>query len=152
MHSRRGYDLLAFARRPSFGILAVAAGCLAAALATQGSFASRTNLAVGFAAALPMIVTARGPLGDLLSLRPLVVLGAYTYAAYLVHPLAIGITDRLIDYGQADPTVQLQRLTIATALSFFAAAVLFHTFEKPLIRVGHRLAHRPKQLESVNPG
>lgn len=143
LHSRRGFELLAFARTPWFGVLALTVGVVAAAMATQGSFASRTNLAMGVAAALPMMVTAGGPLGAVLSARPLAALGDYTYTVYLMHPFAITGTDALIDYGQQDLAIQLVRLLVASALAFAVAAVLYRVVEKPLIRLGHRVTRRP---------
>jgi len=93
------------------------------------------------------LLTARSRLADLLSVRPLVFLGRVSYAFYLTHNFAInGVQGSLPDtdvmQGVVAPAVALP-----VAVGF--AWLLHVTVEKPMIKVGHRLAHRDKPWRAM---
>jgi peptidoglycan/LPS O-acetylase OafA/YrhL len=82
-----------------------------------------------------------------LSSRPLVFLGRISYAFYLTHNFAInGAQAALPDTDLAQGLVAP---ALALVLAIGVAWFLHVTIEKPLIKVGHRLAHRRKELRGV---
>jgi peptidoglycan/LPS O-acetylase OafA/YrhL len=98
-------------------------------------------------AVLVGILTVRSRVADLLSTRPLVFLGRVSYAFYLTHNFAInGVQGAL-------PGTDLMQGIVAPAVALPVAvgvAWLLHvTVEKPMIKVGHRLAHRDKPWRAM---
>lgn len=82
-----------------------------------------------------------------LSVRPLVFLGRISYAFYLTHNFGINAAQAALP-----PTPVMQGLAapaIGVVLAVGFAWVLHVSIEKPLIRTGHRLAHRRKALREV---
>jgi peptidoglycan/LPS O-acetylase OafA/YrhL len=93
------------------------------------------------------ILTARSRVADLLSTRPLVFLGRVSYAFYLTHNFAInGVQGAL-------PGTDLMQGVVAPAVALPVAVgvawVLHLTVEKPMIKAGHRLAHRDKPWRAM---
>jgi len=98
-------------------------------------------------AVLVGLLSARSRVADLLSTRPLVFLGRVSYAFYLTHNFAInGVQGAL-------PGTDLMQGIVAPAVALPVAVgiawVLHVTVEKPMIKVGHRLAHRDKPWRAM---
>jgi len=83
----------------------------------------------------------------LLSSRPLVFLGRISYAFYLTHNFAINGVQGALPDTELMQGIVAPGLALALAIAF--AWFLHVTIEKPLIKVGHRLAHRRKELRGV---
>ena len=93
------------------------------------------------------LLTARSRLAALLSTRPLVFLGRVSYAFYLTHNFAInGVQGALPD---TDLMQGIVAPVVALPVAVGIAWVLHVTVEKPMIKVGHRLAHRDKPWRGV---
>lgn len=84
---------------------------------------------------------------DRLSSRPLVFLGRISYAFYLTHNFAINGAQAALPGSDLAQGVLAPVVALVLAIGF--AWVLHVTIEKPLIRLGHRLAHRRKALRGV---
>lgn len=99
------------------------------------------------AALLVGLVVTRTSAPTRLSARPLVFLGRISYAFYLTHNFAINGAQSALPGTDVAQGVVAPALALVVAI---ALAWLLHvTVEKPLIRVGHRLARRRKELRSV---
>ncbi|WP_372733633.1 acyltransferase family protein [Nocardioides sp.] len=98
-------------------------------------------------AVLVGILIGRSRVGTVLSLRPLVFLGRISYAFYLTHNFAINgvqgaLPDTPVMQGVLGPALALP---VAIAIAWG----LHVTVEKPMIKIGHRLAHRPKAWRAL---
>jgi peptidoglycan/LPS O-acetylase OafA/YrhL len=98
-------------------------------------------------AVLVGVLTARSRPADLLSVRPLVFLGRVSYAFYLTHNFAInGVQGALPD---TDVMQGIVAPALALPVAVGIAWCLHVTVERPMIRVGHRLAHRDKPWRAM---
>jgi peptidoglycan/LPS O-acetylase OafA/YrhL len=104
-------------------------------------------LATLFAALLVRAMTA-GSRGAwrALEARPLLVLGHYSYAIYLLHDPAIALTTAFVYDPRRTPwpypLEQLIFYALVLALSLAAAALSWRVLEGPAVRLGHRLRYR----------
>lgn len=79
-----------------------------------------------------------------LGIKPMVYVGQRAYGIYLFHPIVVSVVDRALAAGSSNPYTQSIRFVLTAFGSVLVADILFRYFEKPLIKVGHRLAQRPK--------
>lgn len=93
-----------------------------------------TVYAAIFAVLLGMMLTSNNRINQLLSLRPLVLIGRFSYGMYLVHLLC----RRVAEHIGGGSTAVIYFWTCA--ISFVAAACLYYVIERPLIQVGRKLA------------
>jgi peptidoglycan/LPS O-acetylase OafA/YrhL len=121
------------------GVAAVAVAALVgAAVAVDPVGAHRPVFAVLLVAALPALLLNRWMV-RVLSWRPLVYVGLRSYALYLFHPLVIRAVDRVAPPG-GPVVVQAARFLLVVAAGLVVAEVLFRLVERPMIRLGHRVA------------
>jgi len=93
------------------------------------------------------LVTSTSAVPRVLSLGPLLFLGRISYAFYLTHNFPLNLTQAALpDTGLAQGVVAP---AVALALAVLGAWVLHVTVERPLIRVGHRVAGRRRALREV---
>lgn len=93
------------------------------------------------------LVTGRHRGVAVLSSRPLVFLGAVSYAFYLTHGFALNLVQALLPAtGVAQGVIAP---IIGLGLAVFGAWVLHRLLEQPLIKVGHRLAKRHRAPDPV---
>jgi peptidoglycan/LPS O-acetylase OafA/YrhL len=130
-------DPALFARRPGLTLLAHPL------VQTFGYSA----LAIFYAALLVLAMTA-GSRGAwrALEARPLLVLGAYSYAIYLLHDPAIAVVSALLyhprDTAWPYPVEQGIFYALVLGASLAAAALSWLVLEGPAVRLGHRLRYR----------
>lgn len=93
------------------------------------------------------LVTSTSAVPTLLSARPLVFLGRISYAFYLTHNFAINAAQGALPSGGLAQGVMAP--AVALVLAVGVAWGLHVTIEKPLIKVGHRLAGRRKELKAL---
>jgi peptidoglycan/LPS O-acetylase OafA/YrhL len=86
-----------------------------------------------------------GPVGALLSSRPLVYLGAISYGLYVFHPLIepmfTGLAARLHLPVTFPPDGGALRFTLVSGLSILIASLSWHFFERPLNALKSRFAY-----------
>jgi peptidoglycan/LPS O-acetylase OafA/YrhL len=123
--------------------------CLAMLLAVHffvmprwgGTNFSKVIYSVAVASCLAFVLQVRTPINSMLRTSPLVFIGKVSYGIYLVHLLVLNVAEPVV-HGRIIPA-----LLLATILSIAVAYVLHVLIEKPMIRVGRRLAsqytHRP---------
>lgn len=149
LHDPRWYSRLAVLGRPRV------LGCLVATvLAIQVTvpwiqLGRPLYVAYGIpvAALLVGLVVTTTSLPARLSARPLVFLGRISYAFYLTHNFAINGAQAVLPDTDLSQGMVAPALALVLAIAF--AWLLHVTIEKPLIRVGHRLARRRKDVRSV---
>jgi peptidoglycan/LPS O-acetylase OafA/YrhL len=100
------------------------------------------------ALALTGIVLSTGRVSRALSWRPMVFLGEISYVFYLTHNFAINAVERG-PLAEQNALTSLVVVIPSLALAIAIAFVLHKTIERPLIAVGHRLAHRDKPFHAV---
>lgn len=102
---------------------------------TVAVYALSGIVAVGLA--LPVIFEgrARSVVASALKARPMAWLGAVSYGIYLYHdPIVVYFNGKSF-MAVADPTAKFAWLALATAgVTIVAAAVSYHTFERPILR------------------
>jgi peptidoglycan/LPS O-acetylase OafA/YrhL len=141
LHDRRAYDRLRHVARRELATPLL--GC-AVVLQVWSSWGLPPlviplyTLAVA-ALLVGVVVTDRTSTG-LLTCRPLVYIGAISYALYLTHQLGLGVSESLVSpqrgwYGD------LVSLTVGLGLAIAFCAVLHRWVEKPMIARGRRLAN-----------
>ena len=98
-------------------------------------------------AVLVGLLTHRSRLAAALSARPLVFLGRVSYAFYLTHNFAINGVQAALPEGDVAQGIvaPLAALPLAVALAWG----LHVTVERPMIKLGHRLAHRAKAWRAM---
>jgi peptidoglycan/LPS O-acetylase OafA/YrhL len=140
LHDRRGYDRLRHLGRRE---LALPLLVVAAVLQIWSSFGLPPlvvpiyTLAVA-ALLVGLIVSARSSTG-VLARRPLVYIGAISYALYLTHQLGLGVAEELVP-AQAGWAADLGALAIGLGVAITLCAVLHRWIETPMIERGRRLA------------
>jgi peptidoglycan/LPS O-acetylase OafA/YrhL len=93
------------------------------------------------------LLTARSRVSAFLSTRPLVFLGRISYAFYLTHNFAINGAQGALPSGVLFDAVVTPLVALALAVGL--AWVLHVTVEKPMIKLGHKIAHRNKEWRGV---
>lgn len=106
-----------------------------------------TLVALFYACLLLVTVTRpRGVINRLLSLRPLVFLGAISYGVYIIHQGISGIFHGLAH--QTEPLITSPvdvLITVAALLTTLGLAwVSYRYFETPILRIGHRVRYQPR--------
>jgi peptidoglycan/LPS O-acetylase OafA/YrhL len=79
---------------------------------------------------------------------PMVLLGRISYVFYLTHNFALNLVEKT-PLGNDGILWSIADVLVAFPLAVLIAWVIHVTFEKPLVRVGHRLAHRDKPFHAV---
>lgn len=106
-------------------------------------FENDTHVHVVFAAMTAMLLPAVliGPrwLSAVLSNRVATYVGTRAYAVYLIHRMAKGLVDKVIDPGGSVPH-QLTRFTLIVGLALLGAEILCRYIEQPMIGLGKRMA------------
>lgn len=148
MHARGGYERLAVLRS-SWGAVALAVA-IAVGVAVDNS-EGHVHVLFGLLAAAVMVPVVAGPewFRRILGVRPLVFIGTRSYAIYLFHPISNSVIDRALAPGQESVPVQVARYVLELAAALAVADVLHRVLERPVIRLGHRLAHRRKAERAV---
>jgi peptidoglycan/LPS O-acetylase OafA/YrhL len=139
LHERRYYDRLAVLGKTHYAWLTVAV--LAAATLNSGfgtQLGERVYSLVAAATIIALVTNTKGPVA-IASLPWLVRVGVWSYAIYLVHPIAFDIVNPLLPDGRLWDVTTLPAMLLLT----LPVCWLLHvTIEKPLIAVGRRLARR----------
>lgn len=153
LHRRETYDRVSWLGRPvvlaSLFVLTIAS-LLATSWVTLGN---PLYVPFGILIALTLVgvmTTKPNFLVKWLGSRPMLFLGMVSYGFYLTHGFSLNLTERLIP-----GTDSLLGSTIAGAIALpiaiLVAWVLHRTVEKPLIRLGHRVAHSNTAPRTVPP-
>jgi peptidoglycan/LPS O-acetylase OafA/YrhL len=149
VHDRRSYNCLRMLGRSDIAILIlvlVAAATLNPLTRTQPGERLFSLLA---AAAMIALTTNSGVLARVVAGRWLVSLGAWSYAIYLIHPIAIDSLSKILPEGKLQHLLLLP-LTLGVVLPF---AWLLHVHvEKPCIELGRRAAARISKPVRVSSG
>jgi peptidoglycan/LPS O-acetylase OafA/YrhL len=140
LHDRRGYDRLRHLGRREVALPLLV---VAAVLQAWSSFGLPPLVVPVYTLAVAclmvgLIVSTRSG-SRMLARRPLVYIGAISYALYLTHQLGLGVSDKLIPQ-QAGWYGDLGSLAIGLALAIALCAVLHRWIELPMIERGRRLA------------
>ena len=93
------------------------------------------------------LLTSRSAVAEFLSTRPLVFLGRVSYAFYLTHNFAINGVQGALPAGDVYQGVVAPVVALPVAIGI--AWVLHVTVEKPMINLGHRIAHRNKAWRAL---
>ncbi|MDP2774935.1 MAG: acyltransferase [Nocardioides sp.] len=149
LHDERWYGRLALLGEPRvFGaVLALVVVIQVTVPQIQLAGALYVAYGVPVTALLVGLVVTRSAVPARLSSRPLVFLGRISYAFYLTHNFAINAAQAALP--QTGVAQGLVAPAIALVLAIAFAWLLHVTIEKPLIKLGHRLAHRRKELRGV---
>jgi peptidoglycan/LPS O-acetylase OafA/YrhL len=149
LHRHSTYDRLKrLGEAPTFGVLV---GVLVVAQFTVPGITLGHPMYVVYGALVTVVfvglLTGRSKVAAFLSTRPLVFLGRVSYAFYLTHNFAINgvqgaLPDTDLGQGIIAPVVALP---VAIALAWG----LHVTVEKPMIKLGHRIAHRRKPWRAL---
>lgn len=138
MHRRKTFGIAAWLSKPapSFAALLLTAFVL--------SISSDSKVQVFFpltaAVTFPAIILGNSWISRTLNFRPIRRLGIISYAVYLFHPLCIEVVDRVLAPGQDNVLMQLLRLFLIICLSVAIAEVMNRSVEKPMIKLGRRIA------------
>lgn len=95
------------------------------------------------------LLTSRSRVATLLSSRPMVFLGRISYAFYLTHNFGINGAQGVLPASGFWQGIVAPVLALPLAVGL--AWALHVTVEKPMIKVGHRLAHRAKDWRALPP-
>ena len=98
-------------------------------------------------AAFVGLLTSESRVTAVLSSRPLVFLGRVSYAFYLTHNFAINGAQGVLPGGGFWQGIVAPVVALPLAIAF--AWLLHVTVEKPMIKLGHRLAHRAKDWRAL---
>ncbi len=79
---------------------------------------------------------------------PMVLIGKVSYVFYLTHNFALNIVEKT-PLGRPGFLYSLGDVAVAFPLAVLIAWIGHVTFERPLVRVGQRLARRDKQFHGV---
>ncbi len=136
VHGGRARRLMNELCRPWVGVVAVA--LLEVLLFVRGGPAFRLSVSAPLEALLFAVILVQAVLygAPLLERAPLRYLGRISYGLYLYHELGYAVADRL---GRKGTVVYL---AIAVAATIVLAALSFHLFEQPLLRLKSRLQLR----------
>ncbi len=94
------------------------------------------------------VVLSQGRETGFLRSGPMVLLGRISYVFYLTHNFALNLVEKT-PLGNDGILPSIGDVLVAFPLAVLVAWVIHVTFEKPLVRVGHRLAHRDKPFHAV---
>lgn len=149
LHRADTYDRLSrIGAAPTFGILVgLLAVCQFAVPGITLGHPLYIVYGVLVAVAFVGLLTARSRVAAFLSLRPLVFLGRVSYAFYLTHNFAINAAQGALPGGVLFDAVITP--VVAMALAIALAWGLHVTVEKPMIKLGHKIAHRNKEWRGV---
>lgn len=108
------------------------------------------KLIEGFVITLAMVgvVLSSGRETGFLRSGPMVLLGRISYVFYLTHNFALNLVEKT-PLGNDGILYSIGDVLIAFPLAVLIAWVIHVTFEKPLVRVGHKLARRDKPFHAV---
>jgi peptidoglycan/LPS O-acetylase OafA/YrhL len=89
-----------------------------------------------------VVIHDRGKLAAWLSVRPLVFLGEISYGLYLFHPIVRSVMKALLGVGYGSGFEVQERWIFIPAflVSVLVCALLFHFYEKPIVRAATRTA------------
>ncbi|TQS45853.1 acyltransferase family protein [Cryptosporangium phraense] len=149
MDSRRGFAVVSWLARP-VGSVAIAMVAVFALVVDTNPGPVHPWFAVAVAGLLPSVLVGRRFAWGWLTVAPMRWIGARSYAVYLIHPLVMSAVDLVVPSdGRPGGGVAVVRLGLMVAGSLGFAEVLYRTIERPMIRVGHRLAGRAKDVRAV---
>ena len=99
-----------------------------------------TSYALVTGLALAVVLLGDGPLRQLLSVRPLLLVGRLSYGIYLVHLLALNAAEKLARPGTGNLLVSVAAYVLACSISAVVAYALHRAVERPCIAAGRRLS------------
>jgi peptidoglycan/LPS O-acetylase OafA/YrhL len=94
------------------------------------------------------VVLSNGRETGFLRSGPMVLLGRISYVFYLTHNFALNLVEKT-PLGNDGILWSIGDVLVAFPLAVFIAWVIHVTLEKPLVRVGHKLARRDKPFHAV---
>jgi peptidoglycan/LPS O-acetylase OafA/YrhL len=94
------------------------------------------------------VVLSNGRETGFLRSGPMVLLGRISYVFYLTHNFALNLVEKT-PLGNDGILWSIGDVLVAFPLAVLIAWVIHVTFEKPLVRVGHKLARRDKPFHAV---
>jgi peptidoglycan/LPS O-acetylase OafA/YrhL len=94
------------------------------------------------------VVLSNGRETSFLRSGPMVLLGRVSYVFYLTHNFALNLVEKT-PLGNDGILWSIGDVLIAFPLAVLMAWVIHVTFEKPLVRIGHKLARRDKPFHAV---
>ncbi|HEX8105978.1 MAG TPA: acyltransferase [Solirubrobacteraceae bacterium] len=148
LHERRWYDRLRLLA--SRGVVLATFAALAA-LQVAGVLDEqpvRVLDGILVAVALAGIVMSARSDTAWLRARPMVFLGQVSYVFYLTHNFALNFVEKT-PLGKQTLLWSFADVIVAFPLAVLIAWAIHASFERPLTRVGHRLAHRDKPFHAV---
>ena len=145
VHDRRSYNCLRMLGRSEVVVLILALLAAATLSPLTGTQCGERVFSLLAAAAMIGLATNSGVPARVAASRWLVALGAWSYAIYLIHPIAIDSLSKILPEGKLKHLLLLP-LTLGVVLPF---AWLLHVHvEKPCIELGRRAAARiPKPVK-----
>jgi peptidoglycan/LPS O-acetylase OafA/YrhL len=151
LHERRWFTRLApLGRRRA--VLAMFAVFVAFELGFQTVVGDNgpVRLAGGLVIAFTLIGVVLSQTGETAWLRsgPMVLLGKVSFVFYLTHNFALNLVEKT-PLGRPTLLYSIGDVLVAFPLAVLIAWVIHVTFERPLVRVGHKLAHRDKPFHGV---
>jgi len=140
LHNKATYDRISFLGRTEVAWAIMAVLLIATTRNLLGNQLGERVFTLVSAAAVGAIVTnKRGP-ADVASLPWIVKMGTWSYAIYLLHGIAVGISNHVLPPGRFFDVASLGVMLLIT----LPVCWLVHEyFEQPLIRLGRRLSARP---------
>jgi len=157
--ARFGRALLAaavvfFSATCAFALLSARSGAILNSVFSYGLYASASASLIWFAST----GTNANLLTRLLSVRLLRVLGKYSYGMYVLHvpmiPIMYLVLQRLLSLGHFELRSELATLTLFSifgiACVFLAAALSFHLFERPFLRLKIRFNYSGRSAPAAD--
>ncbi|MHB8652839.1 MAG: acyltransferase family protein [Terriglobia bacterium] len=103
-----------------------------------------------------LLLLSLGPLAGLFSLPPLRIFGKYSYGMYLYHFPLTAVSERLKPFFAPIPLGSLVYVAVCLAANLAIAALSFHLFEQPILRLKKRFEYwdkspsEPRTLERAS--
>ena len=146
-HNARSYQLMSRTiARPAIALFLFALAVFAILASPYGHVQVLAGIAV--ALAFPALLFGDQWMGRWLEFKPLAYVGRRAYAIYLFHPLVGSALDVALP-PSTQVAWQVIHFVLMLAFSVVLAEVLYRVVEKPMIKIGHRLAGRSKEVKGV---
>lgn len=147
MATERGFRAAAWLARPAMSVLTIAVALVVMALDNIDGHV-HVVFAIAVTLTFPTFLIGRQGARRWLTIRPLTFVGQRSYAVYLFHPLVLSVVDLGMP-RQGPVWMQATRLVLVTVGSLLVADILFRTFERPLINIGHRISRRQTKPDAA---
>jgi len=147
MDSPRSYAFVRRMASPLAGVALAVVAVVVLLLSANGG-PNQVPFGLAFAALLPFLLIGPHWSRRWLRWKPLVFIGQRAYAVYLFHPLVGSVVEAVVP-EPLEGAWAVVHMVLMLALTLLLADLLFRFFERPLIKVGHRLAGKKKEPRAL---